>query len=466
MADTLVLHNTTSKSLETFVPIDTHTVCVYSCGPTVYHYQHIGNMRAAVFADTLHRTLSFLGYHVKHVINITDVGHLTSDGDTGEDKLEKGARREGKTAWEVATFFTDAYFKDLSRLNIDLGEYIFPRATDHIKEQLELISKLEEKGYTYIISDGVYFDTSKYPQYGDFAHLDIAGLQAGARVEENKEKRNVTDFALWKFSPSDATRDMEWESPWGKGFPGWHIECSAMSMKYLGEQFDIHTGGIDHIPVHHTNEIAQSECATGHRYVNYWLHNNFLNDTLGKMSKSNDDFLHLQTLVDKGYDPLAFRYLLLTTQYRKELQFSLESLDAATVAYNKLVEFCRNEAAKGGATHPGYMTAFKEAMYDDLNTPQALAVIWTMLKDIDVSKGDVYATLMEFDRVLGLGLARIKKEEIVLSDDMQALLSARDIARKEKNFSESDRLRAALEERGFIVKDTPDGQRLEKRFQV
>ncbi|MEN9338268.1 MAG: Cysteine--tRNA ligase [Candidatus Parcubacteria bacterium] len=466
MSDTLSLYNTTSKSLETFTPIDPHTVGVYSCGPTVYHYQHLGNMRAAVFADTLHRTLVSLGYHVKHVINITDVGHLTSDGDTGEDKLEKGARREGKTAWEVARFYTDAYFKDLARLGIVLDEYLFPRATDHIKEQIALIRSLEEKGYTYVISDGVYFDTSKFPRYGDFAHLDIEGLKSGARIEENTEKKHITDFALWKFSPSDAIRDMEWESPWGTGFPGWHVECSAMSMKYLGEQFDIHTGGIDHIPVHHTNEIAQSECATGHTYVNYWLHNNFLNDALGKMAKSNDDFLRLQILIDKGYNPHAFRYLLLTTHYRKELQFSFESLDAATVAYNKLVEFCRHEATKTGTINQRYLQAFKDAMYDDLNTPQALAVVWTMLKDIDVSKADMYATLLACDSVLGLGLAGIYKEEIVMSDEMQSLLRARDIARKEKNFNESDRLRAELEKEGYTVKDTPEGQRLEKRFQV
>lgn len=458
MTNEIRIYNTKSRQVEKFTPIAPPTVSIYSCGPTVYHYQHIGNMRAAVFADTLHRTLEDAGYQVKHVINITDVGHLTSDGDTGEDKLEKGAKREGKTAWEVAKFYTDAYFKDLTALNIDLHEYLFPRATDHIQEQIDLVKKLEEKGFTYRISDGIYFDTAKFPSYADFAKLNIEGLKAGARVEENTEKRNVTDFALWKFSPENEVRQMEWDSPWGKGFPGWHIECSAMSMKYLGEHFDIHTGGIDHIPVHHTNEIAQSECATGHPYVNYWMHNNFLNDAQGKMAKSNGDFLRLQTIIDRGVSPLAFRYYLLTVHYRKEIEFSFEALEAARTAYDKLVSFCKENATKAGVPLQKYMDEFKKALYEDLNTPQGIAVLWNMMKDVDASKEDKYQTLMQFDTVLGLNLSSIKKEEIILSDSMKALLHAREEARAARNFAESDRLRDEIAKEGYTVKDTPEGQ--------
>lgn len=462
MTDEIKIYNTKGRKLETFVPIHPGAVSIYSCGPTVYHYQHIGNMRAAVFADTLHRLFQSAGYSVKHVINITDVGHLTSDGDTGEDKLEKGAKREGKSVWEVAKFYTDAYFKDLSALNIRLDDYLFPRATEHIKEQIDLVETLMEKGYAYEIGDGIYFDTSKFAAYPDLAHLDIEGLKSGARVEENTEKRNATDFALWKFSPKDETRQMEWDSPWGKGFPGWHVECSAMAMKYLGNHFDIHTGGIDHIPVHHTNEIAQSECATGETYVNYWMHNNFLNDAQGKMAKSSGEFLRLQSIIDRGVSPLAFRYYLLTVHYRKEIDFSFEALESAAVAYDKLVSFCKENATKGGVAIRSYLNAFTEALHDDIGTPQAIAIIWNMMKDIDASKEDKYATLMAFDTVLGLGLSSIKKEEIVLSDAMKELLRAREVARQEKDFAESDRLRDEMARLGFTVKDTPDGQVVSK----
>lgn len=277
MKQSITLYNTLTRKEELFTAIHDDFVGIYSCGPTVYHYAHIGNLRAYVFADVLRRTFLYAGYNVKHIINITDVGHMVGDGDDGEDKLEKGAKRDGKTAWQVAKFYEDAYMEDLKALNIPLEAYIFPRATEHIQEQINLISKLEVQGYIYKTSDGMYFDTSMFPHYPDLAKLDIEGLKSGARVEENKEKRNITDFALWKFSPDGQARHMEWDSPWGKGFPGWHIECSAMSMKYLGEHFDIHTGGIDHIPVHHTNEVAQSEAATGSKYVDYWMHVNFLN---------------------------------------------------------------------------------------------------------------------------------------------------------------------------------------------
>jgi cysteinyl-tRNA synthetase len=462
MTDKIRIYNTKTRKLESFTEEHEGEVRIYSCGPTVYHYQHIGNMRAAVFADTLHRMFAYAGYEVKHVINITDVGHLVSDGDTGEDKLETGARREGKSVWDVAKIYTDAYFKDLNALGVHMEEYLFPRATDHIPEQIELIKTLEQKGFTYVISDGVYFDTAKFKQYPEFANLDVEGLKSGARVEENIEKRNITDFALWKFSPKNEQRQMEWTSPWGMGFPGWHVECSAMSMKYLGAHFDIHTGGIEHIPVHHTNEIAQSECATGQPYVNYWMHNNHLLDTTGKMSKSSGEFLTLDALLGQGYDPRAYRYFLMSAQYRKELQFSFEALDAAVAAYEKLVNFCRERKEVGGTENASYRTEFEEAIYDDLNTPRAIAVMWNMLKDDGLSYADRYSTLLHFDKIFGLGLDEIKKEDVIISEEMQSLLDARATARAAKDFAESDRLRDEIEKHGFTVKDTGEGQMLSK----
>jgi cysteinyl-tRNA synthetase len=448
--------------VEEFKSIHPDTIGIYSCGPTVYHYAHIGNLRAYVFADILRRTLTQAGYSVKHIINITDVGHLVGDGDDGQDKLEKGAAREGQNAWEIAKKYTDFFLQDLENLSIPTKEYIFPRATDNIREQLALISALEIEGHTYKISDGIYFDTSTFPRYADFAHLDIKGLQSGARVEENKEKRNITDFALWKFSPENEKRQMEWESPWGVGFPGWHIECSAMSMKYLGVTFDIHTGGIDHIPVHHTNEIAQSECVTGETYVNYWMHVNFLNDTTGKMSKSNDDFLTLDTLIQKGYLPLAYKYYLLTAHYRSEITFSYEILDGATHAYKKLLTWCEENKTEHGTISPLYREKFEEALHNDLNTPQALALIWTLLKDETVSKEDIYATLLSFDEVLGLELANAKKGEVVVPDEIKVLLEARRSARLTANYAESDRLRNEITKLGFMVKDGKNGQEIIK----
>ena len=460
--ETLKLYSTSSKEIETFIPIKEGAVGIYSCGPTVYHYSHIGNLRAYVFADILRRTFVYAGYHVTHIINITDVGHLVGDGSDGQDKLEKGAAREGKNVWEVAKLYTDEFMKDLEMLNIPTDAYTFPRATDHIREQIGLIATLEIEGYTYRTSDGIYFDTSKFEKYADLAKLNVEGLKSGARVEENTEKKNITDFALWKLSPEDEKRQMEWDSPWGKGFPGWHIECSAMSMKYLGEHFDIHTGGIDHIPVHHTNEIAQSECATGMKYVNYWMHVNFLNDKQGKMSKSNDDFLRLQVLLDKGYSALTYRYYLLTAHYRSELDFSFENLDAATNAYHKLILWCEDNRSDEGVVIETYVEKYKEVMYNDLNTPQALALIWTLVKDDTISKEDAYATLLSFDEILGLGLANIKKEIVEIPGDVKELLEARASARLAGNYAESDRIRDEISTRGFTVKDSKGGQEITK----
>ncbi len=452
------LYNTKSREIEDFKPIIKDSVGIYSCGPTVYHFQHIGNMRAAVFADTLRRMFVSAHYDVQHVINITNVGHNVDDSDDGEDKMEKGGKREGKSVWEIATMYTDAYFKDLTALGIPLEDYLFPRATDNIAEQIALISTLEEKGYTYTIRDGVYFDTSKFDSYADFAHLDIEGLRSGARVQENTEKKNITDFALWKFSPSDEKRQMEWSSPWGTGFPGWHIECSAMAMKYLGQHFDVHTGGIEHIPVHHTNEIAQSESATGSPYVNYWMHNNHLLDTTGKMSKSNGEFLTLDTLIEKGYNPLAYRYFLLTAHYRKELAFSFEALDAASVAYKKLWNWAAESVTTEGKVAASHTEKFLEALYDDVGTPSAVAEIWNMLKDEIVTDADKYRTLMDMSDILGLGLHEAKKVVVEIPEKIKSLLDERTVARTSKNFTESDRLRDEILELGFMVKDTENGQ--------
>lgn len=457
------LYNTKTKSLELFVPLTDKTVSIYSCGPTVYHYQHLGNMRAAVFADTLRRMFTSSGYAVTHVINITDVGHNVNDSDEGEDKMEKGSQREGKTVWEIAKMYTDAYFADLTALNIPLEKFIFPRATDNIKEQLALVEALEIAGYTYKINDGIYFDTSKFKAYGDFAHLDIEGLRSGARVEENSEKKNITDFALWKFSPKDTQRQMEWDSKWGKGFPGWHIECSAMSMKYLGNHFDIHTGGIEHIQVHHTNEIAQSECVTGETYVNYWMHNNHLQDTTGKMSKSNGDFLTINSLTEKGYYPLAYRYFLMTAHYRKELSFSFEALDGATVAYKKLIDFALHNKTHEGLIHEGYFHSFTFALYDDLNTPEAIAELWKMMKDDTLSNNEKYATLIAMSDYLGLGIENLEEKVIIIPEEVQKLLALRKEARDTKNFTESDRLRDEIASHGFAVQDGTEGQTVVSR---
>jgi cysteinyl-tRNA synthetase len=460
MGTPITLYNTKTRTLETFSPIKEGHVSIYSCGPTVYHYAHIGNLRAYIFADILRRLFVSEGYEVKHVINITDVGHLVGDGDSGQDKLEKGAAREGKTAWEVAQFYLDAFMKDIEALGIPKEKYLFPRATDNIQEQVELIVTLEKQGYTYRISDGIYFDTSKFTHYGDFAKLNIEGLESGARVEENKEKRNITDFALWKFSPENEKRHMEWDSPWGKGFPGWHIECSAMSMKFLGNHFDIHTGGIDHIPVHHTNEVAQSECATGEPYVNYWMHVNFLHDTTGKMSKSNDDFLTLQTLISKGYPPLVYRYFLLMTHYRKEVTFSYEALDAAMIAYKKLADYAIHHKTLSGQALPEYINTVHEALSNDLATSEAIATLWKLIKDETITKENRYATLIALSDLLGLGLDTVTEKKIEIPKEVEELLETRKIARLRKDFEESDRLRSEIEKYGFLVKDTSEGQEI------
>lgn len=458
---TLKLFNTLSRSKEKFVPLHKNNVGLYTCGPTVYGPPHIGNMRTYIFEDILKRTLLANGYKVKHIMNITDVGHLTSDADEGEDKMEKGARREGKSVWEIADEYTKMFQRNLQELNI-LEPDIWCKATDHIKEQIELIQKLEGSGYTYQTSDGIYFDTSKSKNYGALARLDIQGLKEGARVEANPQKRNATDFALWKFSytngrsfdsaQDDAAkrRQMEWESPWGVGFPGWHIECSAMSMKYLGENFDIHCGGIDHLTVHHPNEIAQSEAATGKQFVKYWLHGEFMVIDEKRMGKSENNFITLDSLKEKNITPLAYRYFCFNTHYRKQLNLSWEALQGAAKALQNLQDKVATMSQTGKAnTH--FEQKFMEAMNDDLNIPQALAVVWELLKsnEADSTKKQ---TLLKFDEILGLGLKDI--ESLVIPPQITNLVKEREQARQDKDWNKADSLRQQILEQGFTVDDT------------
>lgn len=459
------LFNTLTRSVEQFTPLQSPTVGMYTCGPTVYNYAHIGNLRTYVFEDILRRTLERNGYQVQHVMNITDVGHLTDDADSGEDKMEKTAANEHRTVWEIADYYTTAFQQDTDALNI-LHPHTVCKATDHIQEQIELIQTLEQKGFTYQIADGIYFNTSKLDDYGKLAKLDIAGLQEGARVDMGEKKRS-TDFALWKFSPTDSKRQMEWDSPWGIGFPGWHIECSAMSMNYLGEEFDIHCGGIDHIPVHHTNEIAQNEGAVGHPVVRYWLHGEFLltnDERMGqnKMSKSKGNFLTLRSLIDKGYDPLAYRYFILGAHYRSKLSFTFEALDGAVNALNKLRNHLR-EWSDLTEVDTETMERFMAAMNDDLDTPKALAVVWDMVRgDMDSAKKT--ATLFEMDLLLGLQLAdwfeQVEQARTDIPVDVMELVEAREQARSMKDWKQSDALRDQIMERGYTIEDTNDGPRL------
>jgi len=451
----LKLYNTLTRKKETFKPIKKGEVGMYTCGPTVYWYQHIGNLKAYIFADLVKRTLEFNGYKVKQVVNITDVGHLTSDSDEGEDKMEKAAAKEGKTAKEIADYYFKLFFDDLKKLNI-----IFPnvwcKATDHIKEQIALIKKLEEKGYTYKTSDGIYYDTSKFKNYSKLAKLDVEGLRAGERIDM-KEKKNKTDFALWKFSEEEGKRQQEWPSPWGVGFPGWHIECSAMSMKYLGETFDIHTGGVDHIPIHHTNEIAQSEAATGKKFVNYWMHENFLTFKGEKVSKSKGGLFTLTELQEKGFYPLVYRYFILTGSYRQPIDFSLEILESSKNAYKRLKNIV-TELKDDGEVNEQYLKEFKEAMDDDLNTPNALAILWKLVRD-EKAEGKL-KTIKKIDFVLGLKLT--DTEEFDIPAEVKKIVKEREEMRKKKNWQESDNLRRRIEKLGYSVDDTSEGSKIKK----
>jgi len=461
----IYLYNSLSRSKEEFVPIQKETVGLYTCGPTVYNFAHIGNLRTYIFEDILKRVLLYNNYRIKHVMNITDVGHLTGDRDMGEDKMEKGSQREGKTAWEIAEFYTQAFKNDITRLNI-LEPDIWVKATDTIDDQIALIKTLQEKKYSYQTSDGIYFDTAKFKDYTKLSHQDIDSLQEGARVEKNPEKRNLTDFALWKFSPTDVRRQMEWDSPWGVGFPGWHIECSAMSMKYLGDQLDIHCGGTDHIDVHHTNEIAQSEAATGKKFFNCWMHGAFLIIAGGKkMAKSEDNFLTLENaFLKKEINPLVYRFAVFQTHYRKPMEYSEESVQAARNGLlhlqNQVRQVAQNGAGQNGSESDAFKTKFMEKINDDLNMPRALAVVQEMLKS-DISDADKFATIVDFDRVLGLGLDQVDQLE-ALPEEIQKLVDDRQAARVAKDWAMSDQLRDAIQDMGYTVQDTKDGMKVIK----
>ncbi|MBI5037187.1 MAG: cysteine--tRNA ligase [Candidatus Kerfeldbacteria bacterium] len=453
----LQLFNTLSRKKETFSPLHDAEVGLYTCGPTVYNFAHIGNLRTYVFEDILKRTLVANGYTVNHVMNITDVGHLTDDADDGEDKMEKSAAAQKKSVWDIAQYYTDAFKQNMQDLNI-LEPNIWAKATDHIPEQIKWVQKLEKKGFTYHTSDGIYFNTSKLADYGKLTGQKLNELREGARVEKNDEKRHPTDFALWKFSPAGQKRQMEWDSPWGIGFPGWHLECSVMASKYLGEQFDIHCGGIDHIPIHHTNEIAQTEAVTGKQFVKYWIHGEFLVQKDAKMAKSAGNFITLETLKEKNISPLAYRYFVLGTHYRKPLTFSWEALTAAQNVYENLLSLTADLGGpKIGCAE--FEQKFMNAINDDLNTPQALAVVWNLLKS-DYPNSAKKASLLKFDEVLGLSLKDAKPIEV--PDEVRDLAQQRATLRTKKDFAGADALRDQITKAGFRVDDTPAGSVIKK----
>ncbi|GBD34803.1 Cysteine--tRNA ligase [bacterium HR35] len=461
----LYLFNTLTRKKEKFRPLKDKIVTMYNCGPTVYERPHIGNLRAYIFADTLRRTLEYNGYKVKQIINITDVGHLTSDADTGEDKIEKSAREKRKTAWEIARYFEKLFKEDIKKLNIKTP-FKFPRATEHIKEMIELIKILEKKGYTYKISDGIYFDTSKFKNYGELSGLKKKQLLAGARVEFNPEKRNPTDFALWKFSPKDVKRQMEWPSPWGIGFPGWHIECSAMSMKYLGKTIDIHTGGIDHIDVHHTNEIAQSEAATGKKFVNYWLHVNFLRVEGEKMSKSLGNIITLEDIEKRGFHSLAYRYLVLTAHYRSEMNFTWQAMESAQNAYNLLLETISsfklsvNLHKSASVQRSSVSKEILKIINDDLDTPRLIAKLWEVLRsDEDLGYKKIF--VLEADKVLGLKLKEFLQKQKLPAEIKKKIL-LREKLRREGKWQEADKIREEVLKAGYKVEDTKQGPIIKK----
>lgn len=460
----LRFYNTLTRKKEDFVPVKPHQAGIYSCGPTVYKYAHIGNLRAYVFMDELRRVLEYNGYKVKSVMNITDVGHLVSDADDGEDKMSKSAHETGKTPLEIASFYTDQFMKDIDALNIKRPT-VCPKATDNIPEMIAVVQSLLDNGYAYETEDGIYFSVEKFPDYGKLSGINLADQRHGARVEVNSFKRHPVDFALWKKAAPNHLQ--QWDSPWGKGFPGWHIECTAMSKKYLGEVFDIHTGGVDHIPIHHENEIAQAECWLGHPAVHYWMHSEFMLIDGGKMSKSLGNTYTISDLVAKGYSPVVFRYFCLNVQYRQKINFTWEAMDAAKAAYNKLcaqlVSHKNSPARTEKSILDDFHNKFEEAINDDLNIPLAIGVLWTMLK---LPKScDVYKLALDFDRVFALDFDKVKEEkkEIVIPDNVRQLAETRLQARKAKNWAESDRLREELSALGYSVKDTADGYELSEK---
>lgn len=458
----LKIYNTLTRKVEEFKPMDKTEVKLYSCGPTVYNYAHIGNLRAYLFMDTLRRVLKYNGYTLKHVMNITDVGHLVSDADEGEDKMMKAAKRENKDPFEIAEFYRKAFLEDIDKLKIDRPE-IIARATEHIDCMERYVQKIMENGYTYETQNTIYFDTSKLDQYGVLSNRKVEDQKAGARVEFDSEKKNISDFAVWIKAPENHI--MKWDTFWGKCYPGWHLECSAMSYEYLGEQFDIHTGGIDHIPIHHENEIAQSKGFSGKMPANFWMHVDFLTIDGGKMSKSLNNLYTLQDLADKGFEPLCYRMFNFTSNYRNKINFTWEAMESAKVALGRLREgylkHCEGTEKIEEELLQKWETRFSEAINDDLNLPVAMSVVWEVVKNPQKST-QLRDLLLKFDTVLGFDLVHYQKQEETLPEDVQELVKQRDLARQNKDWAESDRIRDRLIKKGYSVKDTKQGTTLEK----
>jgi len=460
----MFLYNASFRRKNSFKPLKSNLVRLYTCGPTVYDYDHLGHAWSYTIADILRRVLEYNGYKVKHVMNITDVGHLESDSDTGEDKIEKSAREKNKTVWQVAEYFTKIYLLNRRKLHL-LEPHIICKATDHIEEMIVLIEKLMRKGYAYKIDDGVYFDVKKFKKYGQLSGNTLEKLKAGARIEINPQKHHPADFALWKLTPPGVKRQMEWNSPWGRGFPGWHIECSAMSMKYLGPTIDIHTGGEDNIFPHHESEIVQSEAASGKKFVRFWFHTRFLMVEGRKMSKSLKNFYTLSDLEKKGFSPLSLRYLFLTANYHSPLNFTWKSLEAAQNALDNLYKFLMTvgnglQTGKDIKKVKTYENKFLSAINDDLNMPQGLAVVWEVVKDKNLSEKSKKTLLFKFDRVLGLNLDKVKPLKIPLK--VRQLANKREKFRVNKQFIQADALRKKVEALGYIVEDTKSGPRISK----
>ncbi len=459
----LRVYNTLTRQKEDFVPIKPNQVGVYTCGPTVYKYATIGNMRAYIFMDELRRVLEYDGFKVKQVMNITDVGHLVSDADDGEDKMEKSAHEMGKTPLEIADFYTKQFMRDLDALNIKRPT-VCPKATDNIAEMIDIVQALLDKGFAYETEDGIYFSVEKFPSYGKLSGVNLDEQRHGARVEVNDFKRHPIDFALWKKAQPNHLQ--QWDSPWGKGFPGWHIECTAMSKKYLGEVFDIHTGGVDHIPIHHENEIAQAECWLGHKAVNYWMHNEFMLIDGGKMSKSLGNAYTLDDVTARGFRPVELRYFCLNVQYRQKINFTWDGLASAKTAYDKLcLQLWAHKNSPAGTdqqTLDDYRNKFEAAINDDLNVPLALGVLWSLVK-LPKSK-DVYALALQMDKVFALDLDKVSApKQADVPDEVRALADTRLAARKAKNWAESDRLRNLIADMGYAVRDTATGYELTKK---
>lgn len=460
------LYNTLAHAKQEFTPAQGNTVRIYSCGPTVYNYAHIGNLRTYIFMDLLRRVLKWDGYELRHVMNITDVGHLVSDGDDGEDKMAKTAREQKKTPLEIAAYYTEVFLKDIDRLNISRPE-IIAKATEHIREMIDFVVGLDHKGFAYETSDGIYYDISKFPQYGMLSGINLEDQQAGARVEINSEKRHPADFALWKKAPKEHI--MQWESPWGMGYPGWHIECSAMGLKYLGEEFDIHTGGVDHIPIHHENEIAQTCGLLGHPAARFWVHGEFMLVNGGKMSKSLGNTYTIDQLMEKGYDPLDFRYFCLNAHYGSKLNFTFEGMDSAKKSLRNLRRAVQKHKGANGTVAPQTLEAlradFDEAVNDDLNIPKALGIAWNAART-ETKSNDVYELILKMDTILALDLDRDITENDESEDEADpailAKIAERAQAKKDKNYALADAIRAELAAQGITLIDTPQGTKYKK----